>query len=71
MDSDNDVHVWLNVYRPLTSDDTYGSIVSAWDIATPEYVMFAWADDRWYFDMGEAPPQCHRRDRVATVRQLR
>ena len=40
MDSDNDVHVWLKVYKFLTSDDTYGSIVSEWDIAAPEYVLF-------------------------------
>ena len=38
-DDDDDVHVWLKVYKLLTSDDTHGSIVSEWDIATPEDLL--------------------------------
>ena len=39
MDDDNDVHVWLKVYKRLSTDDTYGSIVSEWDIAAPDDLL--------------------------------
>ena len=38
-DDSDDVHVLVKAYKRLSTDDTYGSIVSEWDTAAPEELL--------------------------------
>ena len=39
IDTDNDVQVWLKAYNCLATDDTYGSVVSGWEIEDSDNLL--------------------------------